>query len=82
MKKPRPYSSSDLKKQILADARSLQIAEKWAETIADKTARHVDAWVKGRGAVTAADLTRIAAEKLEGLHPELAYIYLNRGKIL
>lgn len=82
MKKPKEYSSAALKKQILANAKSLQIAEKWAEAIADQTTKHVDAWIKNRSVVTEADITRIAHQKLETLNSDLAYIFKNRGKIL
>jgi len=82
MKPPKPYSASALKQQILTDAKSLKIAEKWAETIADQTVKHVDQWIKDRGTITADDLNRVAHKKLKELHPDLAYIYKNRGKIL
>lgn len=80
--KSKPYSSAALKKQLLADAKSLNIPEKWAETIATKTVIHVDAWVKGRGAITEPDIARIAYEKLKQLNADLAYIYMNRDKII
>ena len=82
MKKPQNYSSLALQKQILADAKSLGIAQGWAETIATKTTQHVDAWIKDRGTVTESDITRIAHQKLKQYSPDLAYIYKNRGKIL
>jgi len=82
MKKPKSYSSAALKTQILADAKSLQIAEKWAEEIAAQTVRHVDAWIKDRGTVTEADISRVAHQKLGELSADLAYIFKNRGKIL
>lgn len=82
MKKPLTYSSAKLKSQIKADARSLGIAEKWAETIASRTAQHVDQWLKDRTTITEADLTRVACQKLRELSPDIAYIYKNRGKIL
>jgi hypothetical protein len=82
MKKPQPYSNQALRAQILADAKSLHIAEKWAETIANKTVDHVDTWIKDRGTVTEADITRVAYQKLKQYHADLAYIYKNRDKIL
>jgi len=82
MKPPKPYSATAFKQQILADAKSLKIAEKWAETIADQTIKHVDQWIKDRGAITTDDLNRVAYKKLKELHPDLAYISKNRGKIL
>ena len=82
MKKARTYSSAALKKQIINDAKSLHIAEKWAETIAARTVKHVDAWIKGRSTVTEADINRIAHAKLKELNADLAYIYKNRGRIL
>ena len=82
MKSAKPYSSTALKKQIIADAKSLKIAEKWAETIAEKTVKHVDAWIKGRGTVTEADLNRVAHQKLKTYNADLAYIFKNRGKII
>ena len=82
MKSPKPYSAAALKQQILADAKSLHIPDKWAQTIASKAAAHVDTWIKGRGAVTQEDIIRVAHQKLVQLHPDLAYIYKNRGKIL
>jgi len=82
MKKPKIYSGADLRAQILADAKALKLPEKWAETIADKTVQHVNKWIKGRGAVTDADLSRVAYEKLREYSADLAYIHKNRGKIL
>jgi 2-phosphoglycerate kinase len=82
MKKAKPYSSSTLKRQILADAKALSIAEKWAETIATKTVKHVDVWIKDKGTVTEDDIVRVAHKKLKELNSDLAYIYKNRGKML
>lgn len=82
MKKKQEYSSKKLKEEILHNAKALNIAEKWAETVADKTVKHVDKWVKGRGAVTESDIRRVASEKLETLNPDIAYIFKNRGKII
>jgi len=82
MKKAKIYSSAALKKQIMAEAKSLNIAEHWAEIIANKTVQHVDAWVKNRSIVTETDIDRIACSKLQELNPDLAYIHQNHGKIL
>ena len=81
-KKTYAYSSSAFKKEIFKNAKSLGIAEKWAETIASQATQHVDSWIKNRGIVTEDDLRRIAYKKLKELNPDIAYIYKNRGKIL
>ncbi|MCL1839759.1 hypothetical protein FWF89_02025 [Candidatus Saccharibacteria bacterium] len=82
MKKTKAYSSAALKQQILTDAKSLKIAEHWAETMADKTVKYVDDWIKDRGTVTEADINRVVHNQLKELNADLAYIYKNRGKIL
>lgn len=82
MKKVREYSSKQLEKEILADARALGVAENWAKTIADKTVKDVEKWIKKRGAVTEADMRRVAHKKLQELHADVAYIFKNRDKIL
>ena len=82
MKLPKIYASKSLRQAVLADARALGIAEKWAETIANKTVDHVNKWIKNRGAVTESDIRRVAYKKLQELNPDIAYIYKNRDKIL
>ncbi len=81
-KTSKEYSPDDIKSEILFHAKSLRTPVGWAETIADKTAQHVDDWVSGRGSVTDEDLRRIAYEKLKELNPDIAYIYKTYGKII
>ncbi|MDR3297937.1 MAG: hypothetical protein LBT19_00965 [Candidatus Nomurabacteria bacterium] len=82
MKKPHNYSSQALKKEILIHARSLRLAPKWAETIAEKTATAVEAWIRDREIVTEADIRRTAHKTLKKLHPDLAFVYKNYDKII
>ena len=82
MKKPYTYSRDRLKKEILLHARSLRLAPKWAETIAEKTAADVDKWLKNRTTVTEEDIRRIAHKTLEKLTPDVAFIFKNYDKIL
>jgi 2-phosphoglycerate kinase len=76
------YSREDLKKEILEHARSLRLAPKWAETIAEKTAKNVDVWIEGRGIVTEADIRRIAHQTLKKLSSDIAFVYKNYDKII
>ena len=76
------YSRDALKKEILEHARSLHLAPKWAETIAEKTAKNVDAWIKNRGIVTETDLRRVAHQTLKKLSPDIAFVYKNYDKII
>lgn len=82
MKKPYTYSHDKIKQEILLHARSLRLAPKWAETIAEKTATDVDKWIKDRGTVTEDDIRRIAHQTLKKFHPDLAFVYKNYDKII
>ena len=82
MKKPKKYSSDKLKAEILALAKSLRLADKWAETIATKTVTHVDKWLEKHTIVTDEDVHRVAYKKLKELSADVAYIYKNRDKII
>ena len=82
MKKPYTYSQDKLKKEILLHARSLRLAPKWAETIAEKTATDVDKWLKNRTTVTEDDIRRIAHKTLEKLAPDVAFVFKNYDKII
>lgn len=79
---PYQYSRSQLETSILETARTLKTPEKWAQTIASRTADSVDAWIEGRGIVTESDIRRIAARKLRELSPDIAFVYQNYDNII
>ena len=78
----KKFSREALIKDILRNAKAANIPIGSAEIFANKTADHVEAWIKNRAQVTQADLDRIIAKKLSTYSKDLAFFYKNNGKII
>ncbi len=76
------YSTDDIKKHILAYAKSQNMPENWAKQIADRVAKATDTWIENKDIVTDDDLRRIIYKELRTLSPDLAFAYKNRDKII
>ncbi len=71
-----------LKKEILREARVVELPMGVAEVVAAKIAEQTMRWVKKRPAVTREDLDRQIAKVAAKYSEDLAYVYQNRGKII
>ena len=86
MRKTQPkvikFSRKKLAKEIMQEARVLEIHSGAAEILAETVATSVEAWAKKRTMITQADLDRAVARELKKYNADLAYVYQNRGKII
>lgn len=80
--KEQVFTKDNLKKEILKDAKSINLAPGFAATISDKVANAVEKKVSKLSTITKNDLERIIAAELEKYSADLAYIYHNRDKII
>lgn len=76
------FSKEDLKKEILKDAKSINLAPGFAATISDKVSDTVEQKVNKLSTITNNDLERIVTTELKKYSADLAYIYHNRDKII
>lgn len=76
------FSHTALTADIIKNARAVGIPIGSAEIFAQKTADHVQQWLKSRTKVTQADLDRAIAQKLSTFSKDLAFFYKNHGKII
>ncbi len=80
--KAKEFSVEDLRKDILREAKILNISEPVAKTVAERVAGQLEKWTEKRAAVTEEDLNRQIAKELKKYNTDLAYVYQNRGKII
>jgi len=76
------FSKLRLKRDIMREAKVLNMHMGAVESIADRVVDEVEKWIGKRGAITKSDLTRVTASKLKKYNPDLSYIYKNRDKII
>lgn len=76
------YSSAGLKKNILANAKSLHLPEAWAKQIADRVVKNIDKWIADKELITEDDLRKQIVKELKVLEPNLAFAYRNHDKII
>ncbi len=76
------FSKEDLKKEILKDAKSINLAPGFAATISDKVSNATEQKVSKLSTITKNDLERIVTSELKKYSADLAYIYRNRDKII
>jgi len=76
------YSSTELKKNILLNAKSLRIPEAWAKQIADRVVKNIDKWIADKELITEDDLRKQIVKELKVLEPNLAFAYRNHDKII
>lgn len=76
------YSTAGIKRSILQNAKSLRLPEAWAQQIANRVAKNIDAWIADKEIVTEADLRRQLVKELEPLNADIAFAYRNHDKII
>lgn len=69
-------------KDLLKQARALNISKPATEKYASVVAERVEKWVLARGKVTEDDLNTIIAKEVKKYNRDIAFIYENRGKII
>ncbi len=77
-----PYSRLKLEHSLQAALHSVKTPAGQAEDTARAVCDHVEQWLATRHEVTAHDLRRKAAEALQPLHPDAAFIYKNYKTIM
>lgn len=83
--KKRPYSpptSASVYSDVLAEAISLGIPSGFAETIARAATSRLMDFYRSHPVVTQADVDGILCDTLSQYSLDLAYIYINRDKII
>lgn len=76
------YTKEALLTDIRTEGRALRLPMGTVESFAEEVAKKVEAWLEGRSAITQDDLNQKISDELGFYHPDLAYIYANRGKII
>ena len=76
------FSKELVVKDILKQARALNIPQAAVEKYVDRVAEKVDGWVMARGKVTEDDINSIIAKEIKKYNRDIAFIYENRGKII
>mgnify|MGYP003299257941 CR=1 FL=1 len=71
-----------LEKEILFEAKVLNMHMGAAEAITEKVIESVSKWVEERAEITEDDINRETAKQLKKYNADLAYIFKNRGKII
>ena len=80
--KSQRFSATQLEKDILKEAKSLDIPAGAAADIAARTIAAVERKLKGKTTITERDYCEIVTAELEKYNSDLAYIYHNRDKII
>lgn len=82
-KRPSEWFNPDkLHASIQAACLSVRSLEGEAEMTAFHTTDHVLSWIAQKSEITSSDVRRVAAEALEILHPEAAYLYKHHELVL
>ena len=81
-KKYNTPSTVLLRADILSEARALGIPEGFAVTIAESVATSIEAYLVDHPLLTPLDVHSLVTSELQKYHPDLAYIYHNRDKII
>lgn len=71
-----------IKRELKIDARALGIPTGSAEIFIDRTLVTVTKTLRKKTIITENDLTRAIVKELKKYHPDLAYVYQNRDKII
>lgn len=76
------FDKSSLKKDILKEAKLLNIPVGAANEIAEKVTTSLAAWADKRNDLARTDLDKRIVAELSKYSDDLAFIYQNRGKII
>ena len=69
-------------KDLLKQARALNVSQAVVEKYAGAVAEKVERWVTARGKVTEDDINSKIAKEVKKYNRDIAFIYENRGKII
>ncbi len=76
------FDEKAIKKLLKIDARALNIPSGAAEIFIDETLKAVKKSLKSKQLITKKDLDRAIVRELKKYHPDFAYVYKNRDKII
>lgn len=78
----RDFNRDALVEDLVTESKSTKLPIDAARKIADLVANDVETWMNQRSIVTEKDYNRVVCEKIGKYNEDLAYIYLNRDKII
>jgi transcriptional regulator NrdR family protein len=81
-RKTERFDSTKLHASVLAACLSVRSPEGEAESVAQTVAERVTEWCSSKPAATSSDIRRVAAEFLDHLHPDAAYLYQNHHLVI
>ena len=75
-------NQTKLKRELMVDARAVGIPSGAAEDFVDRSIAAAINTLSNKSLITEQDLKRAVAKELKKYHPDLAYVYQNRDKII
>ena len=76
------FDEKHLTKELKIDARAIGIPAGAADSFIEATIKSAKKSLKSKSIITKKDLIRTVVKELQKYHPDLAYVYKNRDKII
>ena len=76
------FDKTLLKEELMRESKSTNLYDDAANCIVNIVVDNVAKWMESRSIVTESDYQQIVSTELAKTSPDLAYIYLNRDKII
>ena len=76
------FNTTTIKHELKIDARALGIPSGSAEIFINRAISATTKKLSNRSIITEHDLRSTIAKELQKYHPDFAYVYQNRGKII
>ena len=76
------FDQPKLRRELLLDARAIGIPSGAAEDFVDRSIDVALSALSNKSLITDQDLKRAIVKELKKYHPDLAYVYQNRDKII
>ncbi|MBQ3432789.1 hypothetical protein IJG22_00625 [Candidatus Saccharibacteria bacterium] len=76
------FNQTKLKRELMIDARAVGIPSGAAEIFIDHSITSALESLAKKSLITQQDLKRALTKELQKYHPDLAYVYQNRDKII
>ncbi|MBQ6414067.1 hypothetical protein IJI28_00365 [Candidatus Saccharibacteria bacterium] len=76
------FDQPKLRRELLLDARAIGIPSGAAEDFVDRSITAAMSTLSSKSLITDQDLKRAITKELKKYHPDLAYVYQNRDKII
>ena len=76
------FDQSKLRHELLIDARAVGIPSGAAEDFVERSIAAATASLSNKSLITNLDLKHAVTKELKKYHPDLAYVYQNRDKII